>query len=356
MGSSNSLEIPFYLGIIEKKLTNISKVKSLAFVFPPRAVRLTYNKVRERVKHEGIEFLTKSMPSLRKSLDKALSGEHRLDSKRFRKIPLSQLPMFMGELFQLVFDKDGWILQDPSADAVQQLRYVLDVFYKLETKHHAETDREVIAAFIATEDELIKPTSPLPHNGFTGSFQESVPPQSTDWGSLWAWQDRTSECRASNLRGSRLVEQRFGRVAGSSIGSVAERDCCSDQHGHSGLTAQSDRSRQPDKRGSCDRSIERVPNNTGNTSGELVHARQRSWYSEFHDNSRSALSPKKAGSNSEVACISRVDSLQTSGASRPEDNISTYTGRKTGWWHGHESDPACGTRERINRLDRKSVV
>lgn len=152
----NSLDADaVYVGCIEKKLIDASNRHGS--VFPSRNLEMTRKRLIKRYKCEGLGLLTKTFPRLCKALDRALSGEHRLDAGRERKLPNSELPRFLGELFQLVFDKDGWLLQSPSAIAVKTLRGILMPFYKLKTNHAKEHDSEVLAAFKAAEEELTKP-------------------------------------------------------------------------------------------------------------------------------------------------------------------------------------------------------
>lgn len=152
----NSLDADaVYVGCIEKKLIDASNRHGS--VFPSRSAKNTFNRVQRRFKSEGLSFLTKTLPRLDKALVRALSGECRLDCGRERKLPNTELPRFLGEFFQLVFDDDGWLKQNPSVIAVQTLRGILMPFYKTKTNHAKENEHEVIAAFKAAEEDLAKP-------------------------------------------------------------------------------------------------------------------------------------------------------------------------------------------------------
>lgn len=126
-------------------------------VFNRRSLRLTTQKVRSRIEREGVSFLTKSLPRLGKALDRALTGDVPLDATGFRKKPGSQLPMFMGELFELVFSHDGMVLPSPCVLSIQQLRQVLFVYYKYELPYTDEQEQKVISAFKTAEDEIKSP-------------------------------------------------------------------------------------------------------------------------------------------------------------------------------------------------------
>lgn len=153
----NSLDAEaVYVSCIENKLIDASRRHGS--VFPSRNATNTIKRVRQRYSCEGLSFITKTMPRLCKALDRALSGECRFDAGRERKLPNSELPRFLGELFELVFDNDGWLKQYPSASAVLTLRGILMPFYKLKVNYNEEdTNNEVLAAFKAAEEDLAKP-------------------------------------------------------------------------------------------------------------------------------------------------------------------------------------------------------
>lgn len=125
--------------------------------FPLCRLNRTIKKLKERVSAEGVAFLTKTMPSLRKELDRALTGEHKLDCLRFRKIPGTELPMFMGEFFQRVFSNDGWIKPDPCVTSVRILRQVLDLFYKYQLPYDKDTEQATIELFKETDGAIGNP-------------------------------------------------------------------------------------------------------------------------------------------------------------------------------------------------------
>jgi len=129
---------------------------SCSEVFSKRALRLTIQKVEKRITREGIGFLTKTLPRLAKALDRALTGEVPIDSAklRFESQPNSKLPRFLGELFNSVFSRDGWILPTPCVKSITMLRQLLLVFYKYELPYDSEQENEVIKKFIRTEDEI----------------------------------------------------------------------------------------------------------------------------------------------------------------------------------------------------------
>jgi hypothetical protein len=125
-------------------------------VFNTRALRLTLNKVESRARREGLGFLTKTLPRLGKAFDKALAGETPLNAEELRMDPQpdSQLPRFLGELFNRVLQPNGVLLCAPCAKCVESIRGILFVFYKLEVPYDPVQEHEVISKFEKTETDL----------------------------------------------------------------------------------------------------------------------------------------------------------------------------------------------------------
>lgn len=109
-----------------------------------------------RLAEEGIGFLTKTLPSLAKALDRALASSSplELEGMRFPLLPNSRLPKFLGELFRMVFDDTGLILPNPSVASVRSIRQFLLVFYKLELPYDPELEQSVIQEFERTDVSL----------------------------------------------------------------------------------------------------------------------------------------------------------------------------------------------------------
>jgi len=143
-----------YKQIIAALLSDVQT--SHSEVLSPRALRLTTQKVEKRLAREGMSFLTKTLPRLGKALDRALSGEVMLDAAKlaFKSLPNSKLPMFMGELFQLIFSHDGRVLPKPCVRSIKALRDILFVFYKLELPYDADQEQAVLSKFERTEEEI----------------------------------------------------------------------------------------------------------------------------------------------------------------------------------------------------------
>lgn len=134
----------------------LSDVQTLhSEVYSPREARLDTRKCIDRTTREGMSFLTKTLPRLAKAFDRALTGEVSLDSTGFRKIPGSQIPKFLGSLFQRVFALDGWVLPTPCVACIATIRQALTWFYKYELPYEREQEQEVIQRFKETENDIL---------------------------------------------------------------------------------------------------------------------------------------------------------------------------------------------------------
>lgn len=143
-----------YLEVITALLCDVQTLHSS--VFTTRALKLTLGKVKSRYTSEGMGFLTKSLPRLGKAFDKALAGVEPLNSTSwgFKSLPNSQLPQFMGELFQTVLSSDGNVLPAANAASVKELRQLLYFAYKLELPYSPKLEQDVIEKFLKTELDI----------------------------------------------------------------------------------------------------------------------------------------------------------------------------------------------------------
>jgi hypothetical protein len=140
--------------LIAALLRDVSDVHKA--VFSSRDCRLTIKKVGRRLDQEGIGFLTKTLPSLGKAFDKALSDHAPLIAidHGFKPMEDSVLPRFLGELFSCVLGSDGHLLDDPCAASVRSLRTVLYLFYKYELPFTDRQEHDVISRFKQTEEDV----------------------------------------------------------------------------------------------------------------------------------------------------------------------------------------------------------
>lgn len=165
MGHKKSLDEFNEVEFIAHVLDDVRRLHSE--VYTPREARLDYRKVKDRVSREGISFLTKALPRLGKALDVALSGDLPLDCTGFRKIPGTQIPKFLGKLFEKVFAPDGRVLPMPCAGCIASLREVLYLFYKYELPYSKTDEQKVIDQFVKTDQELSEVSDRLRQYAFS---------------------------------------------------------------------------------------------------------------------------------------------------------------------------------------------
>jgi hypothetical protein len=124
--------------------------------FSIRNCRLTCKKLRKRVASEGSGFLTKTLPRLGKAFDKALTGYQQLNATSLGLAAQkgSQLPRFLGELFNCVLNPDGTVLQDPCIRSIISIRQILYLFYKYELPFTDTQEHNVIRAFVNAESDV----------------------------------------------------------------------------------------------------------------------------------------------------------------------------------------------------------
>lgn len=120
--------------------------------------------IEERFTKEGLSFLTKTLPSLGKSLDKALASDCPFEPNAAfaggSNLPKGT-PKFLSAFFKLIFNGDGLCMDDKECNnvelqvnAVRAVRQVTYLFYKLEVASTEEVNNAVVSKFIATDATL----------------------------------------------------------------------------------------------------------------------------------------------------------------------------------------------------------
>lgn len=132
-----------------------------------------------RLQNEGLSFLTKTLPRLGKSLDRALATGNRLQFQSFKRKKGTQLPAFCWTLFSRLFHSDGSLIKyevsarrdddgrtstvrdsnvapgiQSQAMALKALRQICYGFYKLNIPHTHDQEVEVCEDFIKTDHNL----------------------------------------------------------------------------------------------------------------------------------------------------------------------------------------------------------
>jgi hypothetical protein len=125
-----------------------------ASTYPNAELNRDMHTVCMRVKAEGLPFLTKTVPSLGKAIDYALSTATPLRFRGFKLKPGTQLPRFLGWLIVRVFDDVGNERSDASIEALTWLRQVCGLLPKLEVPTTEKQNDITIKSFCDTDRAL----------------------------------------------------------------------------------------------------------------------------------------------------------------------------------------------------------
>lgn len=113
-----------------------------------------------RVKHEGLSFLTITLPTFGADFDRSLAegrvAPHRFSS--FKKIKGGTIPAFLQGMFAQVFDRfTGKLLQDPSVSSIRGIRQLTYAFKKVKLPCSPERNNKAFEKFHEVEHELELP-------------------------------------------------------------------------------------------------------------------------------------------------------------------------------------------------------
>lgn len=114
-----------------------------------------YQTIARRVEHEGVSFLTITLPAFGKELEKALD-QGSVGPAMFAGFTRhGALPRFLGGLLDLVFDRTtGLLLQEPSVEAIRSLRQVTQAFGKLLLPCTERRTREAFDKYLECEKDV----------------------------------------------------------------------------------------------------------------------------------------------------------------------------------------------------------
>jgi len=115
-----------------------------------------YKTILARIEHEGLSFLTITLPDFGKDFERSLDlgqVDHTLFTG-FRR-GKGELPLFLGGYLGLVFDRDtGRLLDDPSLIAIQCLRQITLMFGKIELPCTSAREFAAVKKFVECEKEI----------------------------------------------------------------------------------------------------------------------------------------------------------------------------------------------------------
>lgn len=149
MGEHNS-SVVFYATLIETMYADVAD----RFRFSDTESKRDIAEMRSRLRKEGLGFLTKTLPSYGKALDRALSSGIPLHIPGLKLRPGTQLPSFLGELTSRIFDKFATEKSDADPEAVKAYRQLVYLVYKLKYEPTPTQVVKTCKAFEITDVEI----------------------------------------------------------------------------------------------------------------------------------------------------------------------------------------------------------
>ena len=113
--------------------------------------------IRYRCKHEGLEFLTITLPVLSDALERGLDDGLLTCPSGFAR--QGSLPHLLGGFFKRVFARDGKLLPCPCVESIYWIRQIARFLKKLKLPCKPFRNRKAVKHFIEVEGELRRDTS-----------------------------------------------------------------------------------------------------------------------------------------------------------------------------------------------------
>ena len=113
--------------------------------------------IRRRSEHEGLSFLTITLPLLSDALERGLEKGLFTCPSNFSRH--GQLPLLLGGFVKRVFDKDGRLLPDCDPEFIYWIRQICRFFKKLKIGCTERRETQAIRHFLDVEGELHRGTS-----------------------------------------------------------------------------------------------------------------------------------------------------------------------------------------------------
>lgn len=110
--------------------------------------------VLRRLEREGISFVTKTLPSFGKHLDRCLANGKYTPFPSFRKDRNGALPLILRGLTCEVFSNDGTLLDTPDCDAIRLLRQFAFMYYKVDGEYPPALVESCIRKFVEVDNSL----------------------------------------------------------------------------------------------------------------------------------------------------------------------------------------------------------
>jgi len=148
MSDPKSLAEGFIPDVLRTLLTELS----VGLKRPEKCLARDLRTIEHRYSLEHTRFVTVSLPELGRSFDLSLASDAPFVFLGFKSH--KGLPCFMGDLFARVFNADGLLLEDPSADAVRAIRQICYLFYKLDLPFDEEVVARKLNDFVEVDASL----------------------------------------------------------------------------------------------------------------------------------------------------------------------------------------------------------
>lgn len=118
--------------------------------------------LRSRVEREGLSFLTITLPTFGKDLDRSLSNGY-VDPTFFRSFKKNgSIPAFLQGMTGQVFDKEtGRIFDEPKIEAIEGIRQFANAFKKIKIACTPKRVKAAFDGFVADEHIFDEDTDPL---------------------------------------------------------------------------------------------------------------------------------------------------------------------------------------------------
>jgi hypothetical protein len=145
-----------YIGGLVKSLTSLwSQMAEESAILCCTSASRDINTVSARVEHEGLSFLTITLPDLGKAIQKWLDQGQAGIHSSFMTERGGSLPRFLGGFFSRVFDrKSGVLLDDPCIASIQALRQLTLMFGKMEMPCSPARQLKAIQNYVECEKDV----------------------------------------------------------------------------------------------------------------------------------------------------------------------------------------------------------
>jgi len=115
--------------------------------------------IKDRCKHEGLSFLTITLPILSDALERGLEEGRLTCPTSFSRH--GALPRFLGGLFKRVFSPSGVVLPEPCVDSISAIRQICRFQKKLRIGCSPSRERSATLRFKKVEEELFHVSTSL---------------------------------------------------------------------------------------------------------------------------------------------------------------------------------------------------